>query len=112
MLNKLFIEGRFTKDPYVNDKGTVCMFTLAQDTGFKDKQGNKITNFVSLKCFGNLVKVIGDYCLKGDLISVEAYATTENNNGDYETALIVDNMHFLTKFEPKEEPKKSNSRRR
>lgn len=111
MMNKLFIEGRLTKDPYVNEKGTVCIFTLAQDTGYKDKQGNKITNFVSLKCFGNLTKVIGDYCLKGDLISVEAHAATENNNGDYSTALIVDNMHFLTKYEQKEEPKLKSRRR-
>ena len=114
MLNKLFIEGRLTKDPYVNDKGSVCMFTLAQDTGYKDKEGNKITNFVSFKCFGYLVKVIGDYCLKGDLISLEAHATTENNNGEYSTALIVDNMHFLTKCEPKKEYEaaKKTSRRR
>lgn len=112
MLNKLFIEGRLTKNPYVNEKGTVCMFTLAQDTGYKDKQGNKITNFVSLKCFGNLVKVIEDYCFKGDLISVEAHAITENNNGDYSTALIVDNMHFLAKVKEKEEPVKKSSRRR
>lgn len=112
MLNKLILEGRLTKDPYVNDKGSVCMFTLAQDTGYKDKQGNKITNFVSLKCFGNLVKVMEDYCFKGDLISVEAHATTENNNGDYSTALIVDGMHFLTKYEQKEEEPKPKSRRR
>ena len=112
MLNKLILEGRLTKDPYVNDKGSVCMFTLAQDTGYKDKQGNKITNFVSLKCFGNLVKVIEDYCFKGDLISVEAHATTENNNGDYSMALIVDNMHFLAKVQEKEEPVKKSARRR
>lgn len=111
MMNKLFLEGRLTKDPYVNDKGSVVMFTLAQDTGYKDKKGNKITNFVSLKAFGEgLVKVIGDYCLKGDLISVEAHATTENN-GDYSTALIVDSMHFLTKYEQKEEEPKPKRRR-
>ena len=114
MMNKLFLEGRLTKDPYVNDKGTVVMFTLAQGTGYKDKKGNKITNFVSLKAFGEeLVKVIGDYCLKGDLISVEAHVTTENNNGDYSTTLIVDNMHFLTKYKQKEEEEpKLKSRRR
>jgi single-stranded DNA-binding protein len=112
MMNKLFLEGRLTKDPYVNDKGTVVMFTLAQDTGYKDNKGNRITNFVSLKAFrGALVKVIGDYCLKGDLISVEAHATTEYDNDEYSTALIVDNMHFLTKYEQKEEPE-PNSRRR
>lgn len=117
MLNKLFIEGRLTRNPYVNDKKTVVMFTLAQDTGYKDKKGNKITNFVSLKAFGEgLVDVIGDYCLKGDLISVEAHATTENNNGNYSTALIVDNMHFLTNYVEKEEEEeegpKPKSRRR
>ena len=111
MMNKLFIEGRLTNNPYVNNKGTVVMFTLAQDTGYKDKKGNKITNFVSLKAFGErLVNVIGDYCLKGDLISVEAHATTENNNGDYSTALIVDSMHFLTKYEQKDEPKPKSRR--
>lgn len=114
MMNKLFLEGRLTKDPYVNEKGTVVMFTLAQDTGYKDKKGNRITNFVSLKAFGEgLVKVIGDYCLKGDLISVEAHAATDNNKGVYSTALIVDNMHFLTKYEQKEEEEpKPKSRRR
>lgn len=113
MMNKLFLEGRLTKDPYVNEKGTVVMFTLAQDTGYKDKKGNRITNFVSLKAFGEgLVKVIGDYCLKGDLISVEAHATTENSKGDYSTALIVDSMHFLTKYEQKDEEPKPKSRRR
>ena len=77
-----------------------------------DKNGNKITNFVSLKAFGEgLVKVIGDYCLKGDLISVEAHATTENKNGDYSTALIVDSMHFLAKYEQKEEEPKPKRRR-
>lgn len=111
MMNKLFIEGRLTKDPYVNEKRTVVMFTLAQDTGYKDKKGNRITNFVSLKAFGEgLVKVIGDYCLKGDLISVEAHATTENNGG-YSTALIVDNMHFLTKYEQNEQPAQKSRRR-
>lgn len=113
MMNKLFLEGRLTKDPYVNEKGTVVMFALAQDTGYKDKDGNRITNFVSLKAFGEgLVKAIGDYCLKGDLISVEAHATTEKDNGNYSTALIVDNMHFLTKYEQKKEEPRSKSRRR
>lgn len=111
MMNKLFLEGRLVKDPYVNEKGSVVMFTLAQYTGYTDKEGNTITNFVSLKAFAEgLVKVIGDYCLKGDLISVEAHATTENNNGDYSTALIVDSMHFLAKYEHKEEPKPKRRR--
>ena len=112
MMNKLFLEGRFTMDPYVNDKGSVCFFILAQSTGFKDKNGDPVTNFVKLKAFGNLVKVIGDYCLKGDLISVEAHVTTEKNKDEYTTAVIVDNMHFLAKAQPKEEEKKSYSRRR
>ena len=111
MMNKLMIEGRLTNDPKMNDKGNLVFITLAQNTGYKDKRGKDITNFVTMKAFSKLAEVIGDYCLKGDLISCECHVTTEQVNGDYKTAVVVDNMHFLSKVQ-KQEEKKDHSRNR
>lgn len=72
-MNKIILIGRLTKDPTMGDIGgtSKAMLNLAVDRRFKDKQGNKTTDFFRVDCWSKLADVCGDYLQKGKQIMVE-----------------------------------------
>lgn len=70
----LFIPvGRLATEPSTRTTGTgksICSFTLAVDTGFKDANDQKITNFLQVNAWGKLGEVAQNNLHKGDAVSV------------------------------------------
>ena len=73
MLNCLNLVGRLTKDPELKalgDNNVVAKFTVAVDRNYKDKDGNKVTDFIPCEAFGKTAEFVGNYLNKGRLISI------------------------------------------
>ena len=70
----LFIPvGRLATDPSSRTVGngrTCCTFTLAADTGVKDANGQKISNFLNCTAWGKLGEVAQNNLHKGDAVSI------------------------------------------
>lgn len=79
-MNKLCIVGRLTKDPELKETKEglkVANITLAIDRDYKDKDGNKITDFVNFSLWNKLAERIVKFSNKGSLISLEGRLTSK-----------------------------------
>lgn len=87
-MNKLMIVGRLTKDPEARMAGewAATKFTIAVDRDRKDKEGNKITDFIPCDAIGKTAEFINTYLTKGRLVAIEgqlhidSYVDSEGNN--------------------------------
>lgn len=74
MLNKIFIMGRMTRDPELRrtQNGTaVTSFTLAVDRDFKDKDGEKVADFIDCVAWRTTAEFIAKNFAKGRMAVVE-----------------------------------------
>lgn len=79
-MNRFIIVGRLTKDPEIKelDNGNkVCNITLAVDRPYKDKEGNKITDFFPYSLWNKEAEKICKLSSKGALISLEGRFDTK-----------------------------------
>ena len=69
-MNQVVLIGRLTRDADLKilGNGSVLNFTLAVDRGYKDKDGNKQTDFIPVVAFNK--DKIADYMLKGQLVAI------------------------------------------
>ena len=58
-----------------------CVIRIACDRRYRDRDGGKLTDFISAKFQGNLAELCAKYVRKGDKISV---------HGDFETVVFTD----------------------
>lgn len=73
-MNKFIIVGRLTSNPEIKELengNKVCNVTLAVDRPYKDKEGNKITDFLPYALWNKSAENICKFSKKGDLISLE-----------------------------------------
>jgi single-strand DNA-binding protein len=82
-LNKVFLIGRLTQDPKTKTLPSgkmVCVFGLATDRYFLDKEGKKQqqTEFHNVVLFGRLAEIASEYLKKGSLVFVEGRLRTRN----------------------------------
>jgi len=103
-MNKVILVGRLTRDPDVkhvgNDK-TVATFTLAVDRRFKNKDGQKETDFVPIVIWGKQAEIVGQYLSKGSQIGVSGrlqVRSYEGNDGQkkYMTEVVAEEFTFLS----------------
>lgn len=70
----LFIPvGRLASEPSLRETAgghTCCSFSYAVDTGVKDANGQKITNFFNVTAWGKLAEVVEKRLNKGDAVSI------------------------------------------
>jgi single-strand DNA-binding protein len=102
MLNQIVLIGRLVKDielKTLNSGKEVTSFTLAVQRNFKNQQGEKETDFINCVAFGNIAKIMNQYCFKGQLICVSGrlqIRSWESENGRrYVTEVIVNNIEVL-----------------
>lgn len=72
-LNSVCLIGRMVRDPEcraLNDGTSVCNFTLAVDDDYKDKDGNKVTDFIDCTAFRHTAEYIVKYQVKGSQVAV------------------------------------------
>jgi len=78
-INKICVVGRLVRDPELRtlENGSkVSNITLAVDRDYKDKDGNKITDFLDYALWDKMAERICDFSKKGSLICLEGYCTT------------------------------------
>jgi single-strand DNA-binding protein len=102
MLNHITIMGRITKDIELRRTGSgvpVASFTLAVDRDFKEKNGEKITDFIDCVAWRNTAEFVEKYFGKGRMAvvsgSLQIRSWTDKDGNKRRTAeVIADNVYF------------------
>ena len=95
MLNKIILQGRLTADPDLRQTTSgvfVCSFTVAVDRDFKDKNGEKQTDFIYVVAWRNTAEFISKWFHKGSLILVDGSLQSrkyEDKSGQKRTTFDV-----------------------
>lgn len=88
-MNNVQLTGRLTADPELkatNSGVEVVSFMIAVDRGFKDKDGNKTTDFLPVTAWRGTAAFVSKYFAKGDGITIlgriesRKYQDKEGNN--------------------------------
>lgn len=101
-LNHITIMGRMTKDPELRRTGTnvaVTSFTVAVDRDFKEKNGEKETDFIECVAWRNTAEFVEKYFRKGSMAVVsgrlQIRSWTDKEGNKRKTAEVVaDNVYF------------------
>ena len=102
MLNTITIMGRMTKDPEMRtapNGASVTSFTLACERDFKNKNGEKETDFIDVVCWRNTAEFVCNYFGKGRMavasgrLQIRSYTDKDGNNRRaYE--ILAENVYF------------------
>jgi single-strand DNA-binding protein len=103
LLNKVILIGRLTRDPelrYTPNGVAITKFTLAVDRPFKNRQGEKETDFINIVVWRKQAENCANYLGKGRLVAVEGrlqIRTYDDSQGIRRKAsdIIADNVSFL-----------------
>ena len=100
-MNNITMVGRLTRDPEIRQAGNtdVCRFAIAVDRG-KDKDGQKIADFIDWVAFGRTAQLINQFFHKGDGIGIVGHIQNDNYTDKdgkkvYRNTQIVDRISFL-----------------
>lgn len=111
-MNKVQLVGRLTKDPEIkltSNQTAYCNFTVAVDRRFKDKDGQRQSDFINCVAWKQTADFIKKYFSKGSRIGICGSIQTRNYEKDgqkvFVTEVLVDEVEFVesTKAEAKEE---------
>ena len=97
MINKVILQGRFTADPSVEQKGgfDMCEFTVAWSDKFKDRETKC---FLRCKSWREQAQFISKYFKKGQECVIEGRLETEEWEKDGKkqsrTVCSVERVHF------------------
>ena len=102
MLNHITIMGRMTKDPELRRTPSgvaVASFTLAVDRDFKEKNGEKETDFIECVAWRNTAEFVDKFFSKGRLAVVsgrlQIRSWQDKDGNKRKTAEVVaDNVYF------------------
>ena len=102
MLNKIVIMGRMTKNPELRRTQTgtpVTTFSLAVDRDFKDKSGERETDFIECVAWRGTAEFVAKYFGKGRMAVVEGKlqlrSWTDKDGNKRKTAEVqADNVYF------------------
>ena len=115
-MNSIIIHGRITRDIEMvytnNDKPiAIAKFAVAVDRNFKDKNGEKVTDFFNCVSFGKQAEVFEKYFKKGDGITIQGemqnnrYKNKEGENRDkWEIKIDKFDFELLRKGENNSSP--------
>lgn len=102
MLNKSFLQGRLTADPELKSTSTgvpVCQFRLAIERDFKDKDGKKQSDFITVVAWRQTAEFVSRFFSKGRIAIVEGSIQTReytDKDGNKRTAteVVANSVHF------------------
>ena len=102
MLNHITIMGRLTNDPELRRTGSgvaVTSFTLAVDRDFKEKNGEKETDFIDVVAWRQTGEFVSKHFSKGRMAVVsgrlQIRSWTDKDGNKRRTAeVIADNVYF------------------
>ena len=101
-LNKIFLQGRLTRDPELRRTGSgtaVTSFSLACDRDFKSQSGDKETDFIEVIAWKNTAEFVSKYFSKGRMAVVEGRLqirdwTDKAGNKRTTAEVVADNVYF------------------
>lgn len=102
MVNKVFLQGRLTADPEIRTTQSgakVANFSIAVERPFKDKSGNRKTDFLKCEAWRSSADLLAKYFKKGSMILVvgamyqDSY-TDNNGNRREKTWCNVEEVNF------------------
>lgn len=103
-MNDVTLIGRLTKDVelrYLQDSGTgVASFILAVDRDFKNKNGERETDFIPIQVMGKMAENMAKYLSKGSLVAIngnlriDKYTDNEGTKRSF-TKVSARNVQFL-----------------
>ena len=104
MLNRIILIGRLTRDPelrYTANGTAVANFTLAVDRGFKNAQGERETDFITIIAWRQLGERCSTYLAKGKLAAVDGRLQIRNyetQDGQKRTVaeVVAEDVRFLS----------------
>lgn len=100
-MNIVILHGRLTADPTIrqsNSGKSIAGFSVAVD-GYKDKDGNKQTDFIRCTAFGQVADMLSRYWTKGKEIALEG-SLRQNDYTDKDGTkhnsyqVVVNRVHF------------------
>ena len=105
-VNKVILIGNCGQDPeikYTANGSAMCNISIATSESWKDKQTGQQqerTEWISIKAFGRLAEIIGEYVKKGSKIYIEGKMRTDkwqdqSGNDRYSTYILADQMQML-----------------
>ena len=101
MLNHIVMMGRLTHDPELRYAGEtpVCTFRIASDRDFKNKDGEKDTDFVDVVVWRGTAENVSKYFTKGRMAVVSGRLqirpwTDQEGNKRSATEIVADNVYF------------------
>ena len=100
-MNIVILHGRLTADPTMrqsNSGKSIAGLSVAVD-GYKDKDGNKQTDFIRCTAFGQVAEMLSRYWTKGKEIALEGNLRqndyTDNNGTKHNSdQVVVNRVHF------------------
>ncbi len=127
MLNNVAMVGRLVKDAEVEPVGKEnekARITLACERDYKDRDGNKVTDFIDCEVWNAGARFLESYAHKGDLISVSGRVqkdTWKDRDGNWQsrTYIAATAVNILStgnkgqdEQDQEEKPAKNNRRRK
>lgn len=101
MLNRCILMGRLTRDPELRHAGEtpVCSFSLACDRDFKNKGGERDTDFIDVVAWRKTAELVSKYFAKGRMAIVDGRLqvrawTDKEGNKRRTVEIIADNVYF------------------
>ncbi len=102
-MNKVILIGRLTRDPesrMSQSNMEIARFSLACNSDFVNRNGEKETEFINCVAFNRLASTINRYCKKGTQVSCTGRirnSSYEAQDGTkrYTTDVVVEQMEFL-----------------
>ena len=109
-MNSIVLTGRVTNDLVLKEVGgsSLVNLTLAVDRDYKDKKGEKITDFFDVTVWRQQADFIGKYGKKGDLVGITGQIQKRSYEKDgkniWVTEIIARDVSILASKEtPKQE---------
>ena len=75
-----------------------CILRIASDRKYKDRNGNKLTDFVSIKVRGHLAEICAEHAKKGCKASGDFETVVVERNGGTQTGFLIkaNEVEFLS----------------
>ena len=102
-MNVIVFKGRLGADPetrFLQSDKSVCSFSAAEKTQWKDQNGEKITNWHRCEAWGKSGELINQYCKKGSEIVISGSVKYETYEKDgvkmHATKVVVNSFDFVS----------------
>lgn len=112
-MNSLIITGSLTKDPelrYTQSNVAVVSGTLAVQRAFKDRNGEKVTDFIDFVAWDKKALYLCNYAKKGDRLEIQGrlesrkYIDRDNQEKKVWECIVENVTSFSKREEPEQEP--------